>query len=153
MTADSSRLIADNRKARYDYFVHDTYEVGIVLVGTEVKSVRAGKVNLRDGFARIHQNELWLYNVHISHYEEGNRFNVEPLRTRKLLMHRGEINRLIGKVQQQGYTLVPLNMHWSRNKVKVTLGLCTGKKLHDKRRDLAAKDAKRDMTRALRERG
>lgn len=152
MARENARQITDNRKARHDYFVHETYEAGLVLFGTEVKSLRAGKVNLKDGFVRIHHGELWLYNVHISPYEQGNRFNQEPLRNRKLLMHKSEIHRLFGKVQQKGYTLIPLSLYWSRGKVKVKLGLCTGKKNYDKRRDLAEKSAKRDMDRALAER-
>lgn len=150
MAKNSGSTIADNRKARHDYFVHETYETGIVLVGTEVKSIRQGKVNLKDGFARVSKGELWLQNVHISPYEQGNRFNVDPLRNRKLLMHKREIHRLMGQVQQKGYTLVPLSMYWSHGKVKVALGLCTGKKNYDKRKDMAAKSAKREMDRALR---
>ncbi len=149
MANSSPRTIADNRKARHDYFIHERYEAGIALVGTEVKSIRQGRVNLKDGYAQIRNGELWLYNVHISPYEEGNRFNVEPLRPRKLLMHRSEINKLAGKVQQRGYTLIPLSLYWSRGKVKVNLGVCTGKKIYDKRKDLAEKSARRDMARAL----
>lgn len=149
MANSSPRIIADNRKARHDYFIHERYEAGIALVGTEVKSIRQGRVNLKDGYAQIRNGELWLYNVHISPYEEGNRFNVEPLRPRKLLMHRSEISKLAGKVQQRGYTLIPLSLYWSRGKVKVNLGVCTGKKIYDKRKDLAEKSARRDMARAL----
>lgn len=149
MANSSPRTIADNRKARHDYFIHERYEAGIALVGTEVKSIRQGRVNLKDGYAQIRNGELWLYNVHISPYEEGNRFNVEPLRPRKLLMHRSEISKLAGKVQQRGYTLIPLSLYWSRGKVKVNLGVCTGKKIYDKRKDLAEKSARRDMARAL----
>lgn len=149
MANSSPRTIADNRKARHDYFIHERYEAGIALVGTEVKSIRQGRLNLKDGYAQIRNGELWLYNVHISPYEEGNRFNVEPLRPRKLLMHRSEINKLAGKVQQRGYTLIPLSLYWSRGKVKVNLGVCTGKKIYDKRKDLAEKSARRDMARAL----
>ncbi len=149
MGENGQRRIADNRKARHDYFVHESYEAGIALVGTEVKSIRQGKVNLKDGYAQIRGGELWLYNVHISPYEEGNRFNVEPLRPRKLLMHRGEINKLAGKVQQKGYTLIPLALYWGRGKVKVNLGVCTGKKIYDKRKDLAEKTARRDMERGM----
>ena len=149
MANSSPRTVADNRKARHDYFIHERYEAGIALVGTEVKSIRQGRVNLKDGYAQIRNGELWLYNVHISPYEEGNRFNVEPLRPRKLLMHRSEISKLAGKVQQRGYTLIPLSLYWSRGKVKVNLGVCTGKKIYDKRKDLAEKSARRDMARAL----
>ncbi len=149
MGGSGQRQIADNRKARHDYFIHERYEAGIALVGTEVKSIRQGKVNLKDGYAQIRNGELWLYNVHISPYEEGNRFNVDPLRPRKLLMHRAEISKLAGKVQQRGYTLIPLALYWARGKVKVSVGICTGKKIYDKRKDLAAKTARRDMERGM----
>ena len=149
MGGSGQRQIADNRKARHDYFIHERYEAGIALVGTEVKSIRQGKVNLKDGYAQIRNGEVWLYNVHISPYEEGNRFNVDPLRPRKLLMHRAEISKLAGKVQQRGYTLIPLALYWARGKVKVSVGICTGKKIYDKRKDLAAKTARRDMERGM----
>lgn len=149
MGGSEQRQIADNRKARHDYFIHERYEAGIALVGTEVKSIRQGKVNLKDGYAQIRNGELWLYNVHISPYEEGNRFNVDPLRPRKLLMHRAEISKLAGKVQQRGYTLIPLALYWARGKVKVSVGICTGKKIYDKRKNLAAKTARRDMERGM----
>lgn len=152
MAGNSSKQIVNNRKARHDYFVHETYEAGIVLTGTEVKSIRAGRVNLKDGFVTIRNHEVWLHNVHVSPYEQGNRFNQDPLRTRKLLMHRVEINKLLGKVQQQGYTLIPLSLYWSRGNVKVALGLCTGKKNYDKRRSMAEKSAQREMDRALKNR-
>lgn len=146
------KIISENRKARHDYHIHETYEAGIALTGTEVKSLRAGKANLKDSYARIDHNELMLHNMHISPYEQGNRFNHEPLRTRKLLMHRYEINKLIGKTKEKGYTLVPLKLYFTRGKAKVELGLATGKKLYDKRQDIAERDAKREMDRAFRDR-
>ncbi|EGO63705.1 SsrA-binding protein SmpB [Acetonema longum] len=146
------KIAAENRKARHDYHIHETYEAGIVLTGTEVKSLRAGKANLKDSYARVENSEVFLHNLHISPYEQGNRFNHEPLRTRKLLLHRFEINKLIGKVREKGYALVPLKLYFSRGKVKVDLALATGKKLYDKRDDIAERDAKREMDRAFRER-
>jgi len=146
---DNIRILADNRKARHDYFIHDTYRAGIVLAGTEVKSLRAGKANFKDSYAQIDKKaEIYLHNLHISPYEQGNRFNHDPLRVRKLLLHRVQINKLLGKVKEQGYTLIPLKLYLSRGKVKVALALATGKKLYDKRHDLAEKDAKREMARA-----
>lgn len=146
------KIVAENRKARHDYHIHETYEAGIALTGTEVKSLRAGKANLKDSYARIDNGELMLHNMHISPYEQGNRFNHEPLRTRRLLMHRYEINKLIGKTQEKGYTLVPLKLYFTRGKAKVELALATGKKTYDKRQDIAARDAKREIDRAFRER-
>lgn len=146
------KIAAENRKARHDYHIHETYEAGIALTGTEVKSLRAGKANLKDAYARIDNAEIMLHNMHISPYEQGNRFNHEPLRIRKLLMHRYEINKLIGKTKEKGYTLVPLKLYFTRGKVKVELGLASGKHTYDKRQDLAERDAKRDMERTLRER-
>jgi len=146
------KIAAENRKARHDYHIHETYEAGIALTGTEVKSLRAGKANLKDSYARIDNAEIMLHNMHISPYEQGNRFNHEPLRTRKLLMHRYEINKLIGKTKEKGYTLVPLKLYFTKGKVKVELGLATGKHTYDKRQDLAERDAKRDMERTLRDR-
>jgi len=142
------RIAIDNRKARHDYQILDTYEAGIVLEGTEVKSIRAGKANLKDSYARVEKGELFLYNMHISPYEQGNRFNHEPKRTRKLLMHKHEINRLLGKIKEKGLSLVPLKLYFKSNKVKVQIGLARGKKLHDKRHALAERDAKREMERA-----
>lgn len=152
MSRTGIKKIAVNRKAQHDYFVHERYEAGIALVGTEVKSIRAGRVNLKDGFANVRGNELWLYNVHISPYEQGNIFNRDPLRTRKLLMKRSQIRYLDAKVHQKGFTLIPLSLYWKRGKVKVELGLCTGKKMHDKRKALAEKTAKREIDRALKDR-
>lgn len=150
--AKADNLISDNRKARHDYHIHDTFEAGIVLTGTEIKSIRQGKLNLKDSFCRIDDRwELWLMGVHISPYEQGNRFNHDPERTRKLLMHKTEIAKLLGQVKEKGYSLVPLNFHFSRGLVKVTLGLVTGKKNYDKRQDIAERDAKRDISRRIRE--
>jgi SsrA-binding protein len=144
------KVIAQNKKARHDYHIEDTYEAGIVLTGTEIKSVRAGKVNLKDSFARIKDGEVWLYNMHISPYEQGNRFNHDPLRTRKLLLNRAEISRLIGLTKEKGYSLVPLRLYLKGGFAKLELALAKGKKLYDKREDLKRKDAKREMERALR---
>lgn len=146
------KIVADNRKARHDYHVHESYEAGIVLTGTEVKSLRAGKANLKDAYARIENLELMLHNMHISPYDAGNRFNHEPLRNRKLLMHRSEIDKLIGKTQEKGYTLVPLKLYFTHGIAKVQVGLVTGKKNYDKRQDMAERDAKREMDREFRER-
>lgn len=146
------KIVAENRKARHDYHIHESYEAGLVLTGTEVKSLRAGKANLKDAYARIEQNELILHNMHISPYDAGNRFNHEPLRNRKLLMHRGEINKLIGKTQEKGYTLVPLKLYFTRGIAKIQIGLATGKKNYDKRQDMAERDAKREIDRVFRER-
>lgn len=150
--AKADNLISDNRKARHDYHIHDTFEAGIVLTGTEIKSIRQGKLYLKDSFCRIDdRGELWLMGVHISPYEQGNRFNHDPERTRKLLMHKAEIAKLLGQVKEKGYSLVPLNFHFSRGLVKVTVGLVTGKKNYDKRQDIAERDAKRDISRRIRE--
>lgn len=146
------KLIAQNRKANHDYFIEDTFEAGIVLQGTEIKSIRAGRINLKDSFARIHQGEIYLHNCHISPYEQGNRYNHEPLRTRKLLLHRREINRLTGVMKEQGYTIVPLKVYLKNGYAKILLGLGKGKKQYDKREDLKRKEAKRDIERAFRER-
>lgn len=144
------RIISDNRQARYLYEILESYEAGIVLVGTEVKSIRAGKVNLRDGYAIIRQGEAWLLNVHISPYQAGgDYFNHEPRRSRKLLLHRKEINRLLGKVEQQGLTLVPLKMYFKGGRVKISIGLGKGKKIYDKRETIKRREDKRDMVRAM----
>ncbi|HMM19450.1 MAG TPA: SsrA-binding protein SmpB [Selenomonadales bacterium] len=149
---ENIKIVSENRKARHDYHIHETYEAGLVLTGTEVKSLRAGKANLKDSYARIDNGELMLHNLHISPYDQGNRFNHEPLRTRKLLMHRLEINKLIGKTKEKGFTLVPTKLYFTRGKAKVELGLATGKKLYDKRQDMAERDAKREMDREFRSR-
>lgn len=147
------KSIAVNRRARHDYFIEETFETGIVLTGTEVKSLRLGKGNLQDSYAQIQNNEIYLHNCHISPYDFGNRFNHDPLRTRKLLMHRGEIIRLFSKVREKGLTLVPLQMYFNeRGKVKVEIALVRGKKLYDKREDIAKRDANREMDREIRAR-
>lgn len=144
------KIVADNRQARYKYEILETYEAGVELQGTEVKSIREGKANLRDGYALVRNQEAWLLNVHISPYEIASEyFNHDPRRTRKLLLHRKEIQKLIGKVEQQGLTLVPLKMYLKRGWVKVTIGLARGKKLYDKREDLKKKAQQRDIDRAL----
>jgi SsrA-binding protein len=148
--ADKQRDAAVNRRAYHDYFIDEKLEAGIMLTGTEVKSVRNGRTNLRDGFVRIDGNEAWLENVHISQYEQANLMNHEPLRPRKLLLHRKEISSLVGKVRQKGYTLVPLRVYFSRNRAKVEVGLARGKKQYDKREAIAERDAKRDIARAMR---
>jgi SsrA-binding protein len=140
--------VVQNRKARHEYHVLDTWQAGLVLQGTEVKSLRQGRANLQDAFARFSGSELWLHNLHISPYEAGNRFNHDPLRTRKLLLHREEMRRLIGKVEQKGLTLVPLDIHFDRGIAKVTLALVRGKKLHDKRDTLRQRTEEREMERA-----
>lgn len=152
MEKKANKIIAENRKARHDYFIHETYEAGIALTGTEVKSLRAGKANLKDSYAAIENGELILRNMHVSPYEQGNRFNHDPLRPRKLLMHRYEINKLIGKIKEKGFTLVPLKLYFVRGRVKAEIGLATGKKTYDKRQDIAERDAKRDIDRAMRDR-
>ncbi len=149
-TAAPERDVAVNRRAYHDYFIDEKYECGIVLTGTEVKSVRNGRCNLRDGFVRIDEHEAWLENVHISPYAQGNLMNHEPLRPRKLLLHRKQIASLIGKVRQKGYTMIPLRMYFSRNHAKVEVGLARGKRQYDKREAIAERDAKREIARAMR---
>lgn len=144
-----TKTIADNRKARHDYFVLETYECGIELKGTEVKSIRNGNVNLKDAWCSIDNGEMWIKGMHVSPYEQGNIFNRDPLRVRKLLMHKREILKLYGQVKEQGLTLIPLALYFRDSRVKVSLGLCKGKKLYDKRDDMAVRAAKRDMDRAL----
>lgn len=152
MASKGKKLISVNKKARHDYFIEETFETGIVLVGTEVKSIRQGKINIKDGYARVENSEVFLYNVHISPYEQGNIFNKDPLRVRKLLLHKSEIRKLIGYVQQKGYTLIPLSFYLKDGLVKVELGIGIGKKNYDKRQDLAKKDAQRRIEKELRER-
>ncbi|MCI8351691.1 MAG: SsrA-binding protein SmpB [Oscillospiraceae bacterium] len=147
------KTIAENRKARHDYFVEDTYEAGIELVGTEVKSLRQGGVNLKDSFCDIKDGELFVRGMHISPYEQGNIFNRDPMRMRRLLMHRREILRLFAQVKQDGYTLIPLSLYFKGSRVKMCVGVCKGKKLYDKRADIAKRDAKRSMDRAMKEQG
>ena len=146
------KIIAQNKKAYHDYFVEDKYEAGIALYGTEVKSLRAGAVNLKDCYCKIDKGELFVLGMHISPYEKGNVFNRDPLRVRKLLMHKKEIIRLMSKIGQQGLTLIPLSLYFSGSRVKVELGLCRGKKLYDKRENAAKKDAAREIERASHER-
>ncbi len=138
------KTVATNKKARHDFFIEETYETGIALSGTEVKSVRAGKVNLRDSYAQVKDGELFLHNVHISPYEQGNIFNKDPLRSRKLLMHKTEIQKLMGLTTLKGYALVPLSLYLKNGKVKVQLGLARGKKLYDKRQDLKERAVRRE---------
>ena len=147
------RLIASNKKAYHDYFIEETFETGIELTGTEVKSLRENRASLRESFATITAAEVWMHGVHIAPYSHGNRQNVQPDRKRKLLLHKKEIRYLIGKTKERGYTLVPLSMYFSpANKVKVELGLARGKRLHDKRDAIAERDQKRDVERALKDR-
>ena len=146
------KIITVNRKARHDYFVEETYECGIALAGTEVKSLRAGAVNLKDSYCSIKDGEMFVVGMHISPYEQGNIFNRDPLRQRKLLMHKREIMKLFGYVKRDGYSLIPLSLYFKGSRVKLELGLCKGKKLHDKRDDAARRDASREMDRAMRDR-
>jgi SsrA-binding protein len=148
---DEIKVKAENRKARHDYFIEEKFETGNILTGTEIKSIRAGRVNLKDSYAEITGNELWVTQMHISPYEQGNRFNHEPLRRRKLLMHKAQIIKLSAKVQQQGMTLIPLRIYIVKGLAKVELGLCKGKHTYDKRDALADRDAKRDLARTMRE--
>lgn len=143
--AEGIKIVAANKKARHDFFIEDTYEAGIELSGTEVKSVRAGKVNLRDSYAQVKDGEMFLHNVHISPYEQGNIFNKDPLRSRKLLLHKAEIAKLMGLTTIKGYSLVPLSFYLKNGRVKVQLGLARGKKLYDKRQDLKEQAVRRDV--------
>jgi SsrA-binding protein len=148
-----NQTVADNRKARHDYFIDENYEAGLALTGSEIKSIRAGRVNLRGGYARVVNGEVWLYDVHISPYEQsGTHFNHEPTRPRKLLLHRREISRILGQVERQGFTLVPLRVYFKGRRAKVDLGLARGKKLYDKRDDIAKREAKRDIERVMKSR-
>lgn len=150
MKTDAVKIVADNRKARHDFFVDESLEAGIALVGTEVKSLRQGKCNLRDSYARVENGEAFLYNIHISPYDPASKFNHDPLRTRRLLLHKHEILKLNSKVKEKGYTLVPLKIYFRNGKAKVELGLARGKRQYDKRDDLAQRDAERAIARALR---
>ena len=152
MAKGMGKQVAQNKKAYHDYFIEETYEAGIVLQGTEIKSIRNSRLNLKDAHARIQNGEVYLYNMHISPYEQGNRFNHDPLRVRKLLLHKREINKLIGITKEQGYTLVPLKVYLKNGFAKVLIGLGKGKKQYDKREDLKKKEAKRDIERAFRDR-
>lgn len=144
MAKESKKLIANNKKARFDYFIEDSYEAGISLKGTEVKSLRMGKCSIKESFIRVDKGEVYIYNMHISPYEKGNIFNKDPLRVRKLLLHGYEINKLMGQIQQKGYTIVPLNVYFKGSLVKMEIGLARGKKLYDKRQDIAKKDQRRE---------
>ena len=152
MSKESKKLIANNKKVFHDYFIEVTYEAGIVLHGTEVKSLRMGKCSIKESFLRIENGEMWIYGMHISPYEKGNIFNKDPLRTRKLLLHKSEIMKLIGKVKEKGYTLVPIEVYFNDGKAKIEIGLAKGKKLYDKREDIAKKDMKREAEREFKAR-
>ena len=141
---ESQKLIANNKKAYHDYFIEDKYEAGISLAGTEVKSLRMGKCSIKEAFVRIEDGEVFVYGMHVSPYEKGNIFNKDPLRVKKLLLHKYEINKLLGKIKEKGYTLVPLQVYFKDGKVKVEIGLARGKKLYDKREAIAKKDQRRD---------
>lgn len=147
MGKESRKLIANNKKAYHDYFIEDTYEAGISLVGTEVKSLRLGKCSLKESFVQLNRGEMIIYQMHISPYEKGNIFNKDPLRPRKLLLHRSEINKIAGKIDQRGYTIVPLQIYFKGSLVKIEIALARGKKLYDKREDIAKKDMRRENER------
>lgn len=145
MESKNMKVIATNKKAWHEYFIEETYEAGIVLSGTEVKSIRQGKVNLKDSYAKVEDGQVWISQMHISPYEQGNIFNKDPLRSRKLLLNRNEINKIMGYIQLQGYSLIPLKLYFKGSNVKMELALAKGKKLYDKRKDIATKDAKREI--------
>lgn len=148
MTA-GSRILVDNRKARHDYEILETIEAGLVLTGTEIKALRAGKGNLRDSYARVDRGEVWIHNMHVSPYEQGNRYNADPLRPRKALLHREEIRRLVGKTREKGLTLIPLKIYLSNGRAKVELGLARGKRQYDKREAITERETARERERAL----
>jgi SsrA-binding protein len=152
MPKGEGKQVAQNKKAYHDFFIEETFEAGIVLQGTEIKSIRAGKVNLKDSYARIQNGEAWLYSMHVSPYEQGNRYNHDPLRPRKLLLHKREINKLLGETKEVGYALVPVKLYLKNGFCKVLLGLAKGKKNYDKREDLKKKEAKREIERVFRDR-
>jgi SsrA-binding protein len=152
-SAEGVKVVASNRRAFHDYFIDEKVEAGLVLTGTEIKSIREGRVNLREGYVRIANGEAWLTGVHIAPYEQGNRYNHEPLRDRKLLLHRDQIDSLVGKSRQRGYTIIPLQMYLKGGRAKVELGLARGKKQYDKRAAIAEREAQRDIDRAPRSRG
>lgn len=149
---EAMKLVANNKKAYHDYFIEDKLECGIALHGTEVKSLRMGKCSIKEAFIRIENGEVFVYGMHVSPYEKGNIFNKDPLRVKKLLLHRQEINRLVGKIKEKGYTLVPLQVYFFKGRAKVEIGLARGKKLYDKREDIAKKDQRREAERAFKER-
>lgn len=151
MTQQSIKVVAQNKKAYHDYFVEEKYEAGIELFGTEVKSIRKGALNLKDSWCSIVKGEIFVNGMHVSPYEQGNIYNKDPLRVRKLLMHKRESEKLFSLIKQQSYTLIPLSVYFSGSKVKVEVGLCKGKKLYDKREDAAKRSAKRDIERAMKE--
>ena len=153
MEKKDERTISLNRKAFHDYFVEETYEAGIELVGTEVKSLRQGTVNIKDSYCSIDEGELFVIGMHISPYEKGNIYNKDPLRKRKLLMHKKEIIKLFSLVSKQGYSLVPISLYFKNSRIKMSVGLCKGKKLYDKREDIAKRDAKRNIDRAMKNKG
>lgn len=144
MAKESMKLVANNKKAYHDYFVDEKYEAGLVLHGTEVKSLRMGRCSIKEAFIRIENGEVWVYGMHISPYEMGNIFNKDPLRPKKLLLHKYEINKLLGRIKEKGFTLVPLQVYFKDGKAKMEMGLCRGKKIYDKRQDIARKDQKRE---------
>lgn len=150
MADNTEKTVAQNKKAYHDYFVEETYEAGLELYGTEVKSIREGRVNLKDSWCHIKDGEIFAYGMHISPYEKGNIFNRDPLRPKRLLMHKKEINKLFGLMKQQGYAIIPLSVYFVRGRAKLKIGLCKGKKLYDKREDAAKKAANRDIERSLR---
>ena len=149
MAKQAVKLVANNKKAYHDYFIEDKYEAGIELFGTEVKSIRMGKCSIKESFIRIERGEMFLYGMHVNPYEKGNIFNKDPLRARKLLMHKAEIHKLGGKIAEKGFTLVPLQVYFKGSFVKVEIGLARGKKLYDKREDIAKKDQRREMEREM----
>lgn len=149
---ENVKLVANNKKAYHEYFIEEKYEAGVALHGTEVKSIRMGKCSIKESFIRIENGEVFIYGMHISPYEKGNIFNKDPLRERKLLMHKREIIKLFSQIKQDGLTLVPISMYFKGSKVKVQVGVCKGKKLHDKRDSMAERDAKRTIDRAMKER-
>jgi SsrA-binding protein len=149
MNADAVKLITSNRRARHDYTILDTYEAGLVLTGTEVKSLRDGKASLQEAYARVDRDEIWLVGMHVPEYSHGNRQNHDPARSRKLLLHRKEIERLRGMLEQKGLTLVPLRLYWKDGRAKVELGLGRGKKDYDRRQDVAKREAQREIERAM----
>ena len=144
MSKETMKLVANNKKAYHDYFVDEKVEAGLVLHGTEVKSLRMGKCSIKESFIRIENGEMFVYGMHISPYEKGNIFNKDPLRTKKLLLHKAEINKMTGKIKEKGFTIVPLQVYFKDGKAKIEIGLCRGKKLYDKRQDIAKKDQKRE---------
>ena len=144
---EAMKLVANNKKAYHDYFVDEKYETGLVLHGTEVKSLRMGQCSIKEAFVRIENGEVWIYGMHISPYEKGNIFNKDPMRPKKLLMHKSEINKLLGKIKEKGYTLVPLQVYFKDGRAKLEIGLCRGKKMYDKRADIAKRDIQREAER------